>query len=171
MKLKKVRSNLFVDTRATATKSAQDIVKTIWQWEEKTVPQWIADLAEFDALDVAETTKRAELRSAAAAWDGTLASIKQITRDVVRLGRTRFRKQPAKLKHFEVLKTNAKGRQGIYDQGRELEKAWLQTDATWEPLDDVTSGLLGSTLAAALALADTHTDKKARKRSWFGTIS
>ena len=165
MKLKKIRSVLFVDTRATATKSAQDIVKAIWAWEEKTVPQWIADLADFDVLDVAETTKRAELRSAAAAWDGTLTSIKQITLDVVRLGRTRFRKQPAKLKHFEVLKTNARSRQDVYDQGRELEKAWLQTDAAWEPLDDVTTAVLGSTLAAAMALADTHVTKKAQWRT------
>ena len=115
MKLKTIRSLLFVETRATASKVAQDIVKTLWTWEEKTVPQWIADLAEFDVLDVAEVTKRAELRSAAAVWNGTLSSIKVITKDVVRLGRIRFRNDPTKLDQFKALRTNGQSRNDIYD--------------------------------------------------------
>ena len=165
MKLKTIRSLLFVETRATASKAAQEIVASLWVWDEKPVAEWIADLAELDTLDVAEVTKRAELRSAAAAWDDTLSQVKQIIRDVVRLGRIRFRKQPTKLHQFEVLKTNGKSRQAIYDQGRALEKAWLETDAAWEPLEDLTAGSLGSLLAAALAQSEAHVDMKAQWRT------
>ena len=160
MKLKTFRSLLFVETRATASKVAQDIVKTLWTWEEKTVPQWIADLAEFDVLDVDEVAKRAELRSAAAAWDGTLSTIKVFTKDVVRLGRIRYRNDPAKLEQFKALRTNGKSRKDIYDQGRDLEKAWLAIEPTWVPMTDLTNGVLGSALGSALALGDTHAAKK-----------
>jgi hypothetical protein len=165
MKPKKVRSILFVDTRTTASKAAQDIVKAVWLWEEKTVPQWLADMAEFDTLDVAETTKRAELRSAALAWNGTTAAIKEITKDVVGFARIRFRKQPSKLRHFTVLKTNAKGRHSIYQQGLDAHKAWVETDPTWEPRVDLTNSVLGSALASALALGDMHATKKAQWRT------
>jgi len=165
MKVKTIRSILFVDTRATASKAAQDIVKAIWTWEEKSVPQWVADLAEFDTLDVAETTKRAELRSAALAWDGTVAGIKQMTKDIVRLAKVRFRKQPAKLEHFTVLKTNSRGRNGIYDEGRAAEKAWQETDPTWAPWEEMSIGVLGSSLANALALGDAHATKTALWRT------
>jgi hypothetical protein len=165
MKVKMIRSILFVDTRATASKAAQDIVKALWEWDEKTVAQWIADLAEFDVLDVAETTKRAELRSAALAWDETAAGIKQMTQDIVRLAKVRFRKQPAKLDHFTVLKTGSRSRSGIYDQGRAAEKAWLETDPSWAPWPDMSASVLGSSLASALALGDVHAVKKALWRT------
>jgi hypothetical protein len=165
MKIKWIRSTLFVETRATASKVAQDIVKAIWTWDEKTVPQWLADLAEFDVLDVAEVTKRAELRSAALAWDGTLGTIKEHIKDLVRLGRIRFRNNPTKLHHFEVLHTNGRSRQDIYDQGRAAEKAWLETDPTWVPMPELTTAVMGSNLANSLALGDTHAAKKGQWRS------
>lgn len=161
MKIRSIRSILFVDTRATATKAAQDIVKALWTWEEKTVPQWVADLAEFDVLDVAEVTKRAELRSAALALDSTLSTVKEITKDVVRIARSRYRKQPTKLDHFTPLKTNGRSRATIYDQGRAAEKAWALTDPAWEPVEEVSLAVLGSALANALALEDTHVAKHA----------
>lgn len=129
-------SILFIRRRARATRNAQGIVSVDWVWEEKSVPDWDADLKDLKAREEAESSTRAELRAVTAQWQARVDRTQSLTRSIVRLGKIRFRNDPEKLALFEKLQTSGTSRDSIRKQGIALRDAWAENDAKWIPLQE-----------------------------------
>jgi hypothetical protein len=160
-RMKKIRSLRFVARRTRATAAAQADLADRWLWEEKSVAEWNAAHARFDELLIHECNARAALRNATAAWDLALDRLQAITRDVVHLGRVRFRREPVKRALFAALATDATSRDARFNQAAALRDAWDKAESTWVPLPDVTLPALRAwleecdALKAAFGGADT----------------
>jgi hypothetical protein len=133
-----MRSLAHVRKRAEATYISQAARADTWVWSEKTVAEWEADVRAFDPLVEDESLTKLRLQGVADAWDRQLQQVQAITRDVVRLGRVRFRKDPVKLALFKPLKTRATSRANKQKEGVAARDAWQQADPAWQPLPDIT---------------------------------
>ena len=154
-----MRSIEFIIDRALASRSAQAAVAAVWLWSEKTVAAWDGDLGQMDILRSGEVSTRAELRAATAGWDTNLDGVQTVTRAVSRLGRIRFRRNPAQLAVFESLNTDARNRDDIYTQGLAARSAWQKADPTWVPLTDTDIDTMGDLLAGCEACKKDHSTK------------
>ena len=154
-----MNSIAFITERLQATCSTQQNLSTAtppWVWSQKTVPSWAAEVTLLEQLRIAEITKRAEWRATAATWDGDLAIIARITRDVKREGSFAFRGDAVKRELFRALRTEARSRDDIYNQGEAARAAWALVDPLWTYEEEVTLGSFGSLLAVALTRKSTH---------------
>lgn len=157
----------FVRNRARLTREAQASVTASagWTWDHKSLAQWDADITTLDQLKTTETQTRTEWRNATALWQADVDRIKQITKDVADFGADKFRHAPEKFKLFQALRTDARGRLGIYDQGRKAQSAWQQADPLWTFSPDIDLGGFGSLIATSDARAGTYNVKLAAWRS------
>ena len=154
-----MKSVPFVKNRALATRHAQASVAAQWVWAEKTVGAWDNALTELDTLSAVERTASVELQTQAANWDVTLKGIERTARDVVRLGRTRFRRDPAKLALFKATRVHAGSRESIQQSGLEVLEIWNQADAAWVPLPGVTAASFGALLSGSAAQKGSYAEK------------
>jgi hypothetical protein len=152
----------FTRTRTQATRDAQASLAaapTTWTWSEKTAVQWDTDLTTLDQLKIDESAKRTQWRNAAELWQADVDRIQQMTRDVVRKGTFRFRSDPVKLQLFEVLKTDATSRSGVYEQGLAARDAWQEVDPTWQLSTADSLGSFSSLLTNSLARQSAESAK------------
>jgi hypothetical protein len=154
-----MKSFPFVKNRALATRQAQASVADQWVWSEKTVAQWDSALTDLENLSAAERTANVNLQSQIANWDVTLKSIERTARDVVRLGRTRFRRDPARLALFKAIRVQSGGRESVQQSGLAVLELWNQADAAWEPLPGITSASFGALLATSTTQKISYTEK------------
>ena len=163
----------FIGTRTQATWAAQVSIATLWLWNLKTILQWSDDVTLLDQLNQAEGAKRTAWRNAAALWDVSLADIHDITRLMVVQAVNKYANDPVKLKPFQLLRTDARSRQDIYDQGFDAYHEWQNADAAWTVTRgtvEVTLGTLGSLLSAAVAQRGTYRTKLTDWRKAAGTL-
>ena len=159
-----MKSIRFAKNRAEKTRDSQVALAASppggagWVFDKKTVLQWQTDCATFEQLLIGEISRRTEWRNAAALWQADVDTIKAITQSVVALGRVHFADDPVKRKRFIALRTNAQGRDGIWEQGHKALKAWQVANAAWVPDDGsgTTSDGFGSLLASCSARKGTH---------------
>jgi hypothetical protein len=130
-------------------------------WSKKTVLQWQNDCGTLTQLREDEILKRTELRNAATLWQSDVDRIKYLTRTVATLGAAHFSNDPDKQENFTRLRTDARGRVGIEQQGHEAHDGWMTADATWVPDDGNNTELsaFASLLAACHARHLTHITK------------
>ena len=156
----------FTCERAAATRDTQALLAAApfsWTWKGKTIPNWSADLVELEQLKIDEVAKRAAWRNAATLWDDRLREIQLITREVKREGVFALGADPVVRRAFEGLRTDAASRDDIYNQGLAAVEVWKEANPGWSYSDDITSGGLGSLLAASLAQKQSHGTKQ---RAW-----
>ncbi len=165
-----MKSLPFVKDRALASRNAQASVAAQWVWPEKTVAQWDSALSELDTLTAAERTAGVDLQTQSANWDVTLKNIERTARDVVRLGKTRFRRDPAKLALFKSTKVRASSRERIQQSGLAVLEVWTQADAAWEPLPGVTVAAFGTLLSGSAAQKVSYTQKFTAWREASGEL-
>ncbi len=144
-----MKSLEFTITRATATRDAQETIAATWIWPDRTMSDWNNNLTVLASYGSAENVKRVDLQAQAAAWDVNIQAIYEMTRDVMRMGRTRFRNDPVNLALFKRLKNKAGGRLTVQKQGAALRDAWQKADAAWVPLPTVTLAALNVLLTAS----------------------
>lgn len=154
-----MKSVPFVKNRALASRHAQASVAGQWVWAEKSVAQWDSALTELNNLGAAERAASVELQTQAANWDVTLKGVERTARDVVRLGRTRFRRDPARLALFKATRVRGGSRENIQQSGLEVLEVWNQADVAWEPLPGVTAASFGAQLAIGTAQKGAYAEK------------
>lgn len=148
----------FVARRLAATVDVQQhLVETVpWTWSEKPLLEWKDDKVELQELQSLEGRARTEWRFAAGEWDGKLAEIQRISREVRQSATYRFRKDQVRQRTFARLHTDARNRADIYDQGKALEIAWTEADPGWSYSTEVTLASFGDLLMEIPALKKTH---------------
>ena len=151
-----MKSLPFVKQRALATRNAQASVASLWIWPEKTVKQWDNALGELDSFIAVERTASVNLQEQAAGWDVALQEIERTSRDVLRLGKTRNRRDPAKLAVLKATKLRFGSRENIQQTGFNVLEVWNKIDPGWEPLP-------GTKAAAFQSLLE---DSDAQKKSY-----
>lgn len=152
----------FTRARAQATRDTQASLTTAptsWTWSQKTIIQWDAEIASLDQFVADESAKRTQWRNAAESWQAALDGIQSLTRQVASIGRIHFRNDAVKLALFEALRTDARDRAGVYEQGLAARDAWQEADPAWTVSASVSVSTLSSALTDALAKQAAHSAK------------
>ncbi len=160
-----MKSVLFVVTRALATRNVQAALAALWIWIEKTVQGWDDALAAIAQKENALSAALVAMRSQAQVLDGSLEEVTRISRDVVRLGKSRFRNEAEKAALYHSVRLEFDGRPLTQKTGRSVYEVWAKTDAAWVPLPDLTLSVLGSLLAAAEAQEAVLSQKRTAWRA------
>ncbi len=154
-----MKSISFTMSRLLATSTTQLGLSTgtpPWVWSGKPAAQWGPEHTGLEQLRIQEINKRADWRAAAATWDLSLGNIQRVSRDVKREGVYYFRAQPAVLSRFRALRTDAQGRDGLYNQGEAARALWAKADGAWVFDAEVELSNFGSLLANSLAEKAAH---------------
>ncbi len=146
-------SILFIRRRARASRNAQNTISVEWVWSEKSVADWDNDLLNLKTKEDNESSTRADLRAVTAQWQHRVDVTQSHTRNIVRLGKIRFRNDAEKLDLFDKLRSSGTSRDTIRRQGLALRDAWQKNDPAWVPLKDEAKQEV--TLAVFSALLDT----------------
>jgi hypothetical protein len=137
-------TNEFIYARTIATVAAQKTFESEWLWDEKTVVQWDADIAAYEAqrdvLAACDTTARLAQSRLDVAIDG----LHQVTLQGLSMAKTKYRSQPVEAHILRTLTANSVNRGAVMEEALEWEVAWEEIDPAWVPVP-------GNTLAALAA--------------------
>lgn len=131
--------------RARATRSAQNSVKDVWVWDEKTIADWDAAIADAQAGTQAVDAGEADLLARRGSLDKALDDLAGQTRRGLALVKIRYRNDSAK----RTVVARLTGRSDSRTRTLESASAWA---TAWAELDPAFAPTTGSTLAAFNAL-------------------
>ena len=138
-------------TRALATRNVQASIIAQWLWPYKTVAQWDEALTGISIKETTLSQALVALRAQAQALDGSVGQISGIARDVLRMGKVRFRNDAEKKALFDSVRVVLDSRAEAQKTGRAVYEVWSKADAAWVPLPALELSVLGSLLASAEA--------------------
>ena len=128
-------------TRARATRSAQNSVKDVWVWDEKTIADWDAAIADTQAGQQAVAANEADLLARRGSLDNALSDLADQTRRGLALAKIRYRNDGAR----RTVVARLTGRSDSRTRALESASAWA---SAWAELDPAFAPTTGSTLAA-----------------------
>jgi len=123
----------FVLKRAVATRNAQESVQPAWVWDEKTVPQWNADIKTVQTREQAVADGEARLLARRGPLDAALDDLHNRTVQAVTMAKVRYRDDPAKGAVLRSLNAGGQSRSEILDEATEWEAAWREVAGDWRP--------------------------------------
>lgn len=126
-------SNEFILERAIATRAAQNVITTTWQWEEHTVAAWDADIEEFITQKETITDLESAKTAAAAALDVKLDQLHDRTQISLSLFKGKHRDNPSLTHVLKPLTAEGGSRGAILEEALEFESEWEQWDPGWLP--------------------------------------
>jgi hypothetical protein len=125
----------FILARAKTTRHAQEDLKPSWMWNEKTLEQWDLEIAGLQRMQEAFSTAEFSRNSARAALDADLQDLHRRTMQWLAMAKFHFREDPSKYEAIKRLTCKAVGRRGIAQEAMDLETAWQEAGAEWEPTE------------------------------------
>lgn len=165
------RSIDFIRQRAQATRSAQDQLAPTWVWEGKTVVQWDAEVAAFEASMQQAAAAEAERLAVRGSLDASLDTLHRRTMQGIALAKVKYQKDPVSFTQLENLTARGDSRMAIRDEALEWEAAWGQLDDSWEPLPGNTFPAFQALRAQCATLTDDYADKNALWRAKAETMN
>jgi hypothetical protein len=150
----------FVIDRAQKTRNTQKAITAKWQWEEKTVAQWDADLIAIEAQNEVLAATIATMKDKRAKADELLDQLDEWTGEGLTTIRERLRDQPEKLATLETLTSIGSSRSMKLEEALEWEKAWTLLDATFAPTSTNTLAAFKALRLDAIAKLKTYHDSE-----------
>jgi predicted RNase H-like nuclease (RuvC/YqgF family) len=150
----------FVIDRAQKTRNTQKAIAAKWQWEEKTVAQWDADLAAIEAQNEVLAAAIATMKDKRAKADELLDQLDEWTGEGLTTIRERYRDQPEKLATLETLTSMGSSRSMKLEEALEWEKAWTLLDPSFSPTSTNTLAAFKALRLDAIAKLKTYHDSE-----------
>jgi hypothetical protein len=125
----------FTITRAKTTRHAQEDLKSIWLWNERTLDQWDNEIADLQRIQEICSSARFARNSARAALDASLQEIHRRTMQFLAMAKFHFRNEPAMFEAISRLTSSGVGRRAIAQEAMDLESAWQKAGPEWAPTD------------------------------------
>jgi hypothetical protein len=150
----------FVIDRAQKTRNTQKAIAAKWQWEEKTVAQWDADLAAIEAQNEVLAATIATMKDKRAKADELLDQLDEWTGEGLTTIRERLRDQPEKLATLDTLTSIGSSRSLKLEEALEWEKAWTLLDPSFSPTSTNTLAAFQALRLDAIAKLKTYHDSE-----------
>jgi hypothetical protein len=125
----------FIITRAKTTRHAQEDLKSIWTWNERTLDQWDNEIADLQRIQEICSSAKFARNSARAALDAGLQEMHRRTMQFLAMAKFHFRNEPSMFEAINRLTSCGKGRRAIAQEAMDLESAWQKAGPEWTPTD------------------------------------
>jgi len=126
--------NLVV-TRAKTTRHAQEDLKSIWIWNERTLYQWDNEIADLQKIQELCSSAKFDRNSARAALDDGMQEMRRRTMQFLAMAKFHFRNESAILEAINRLTSRGIGRSMIAQEAMNVESAWQKAGPEWAPTE------------------------------------
>lgn len=164
-------TNDFVTERATASRSAQEIIAATFAWDEMTDTAWESAINEM--LEQKETVadKNVIKVGDADALDMQLDLLHDRTVSSLGLFRVKYRDNPAMIHTLKPLSAKGGSRGNIQDEALDFESAWEKWAPTWLPRPTQTLASFKTLRELCLALREPYSKSKQVWREATGSYN
>ena len=128
-------ANPLIITRAKTTRHAQENLKSVWVWNERTLDQWDSEIADLQRIQEVCSSARFARNSARAALDAGLQEMRRRAMQFLAMAKFHFRNEPSIFEAINRLSTRSGGRRAIFQKAMDLESAWQKADPEWAPTE------------------------------------
>jgi hypothetical protein len=125
----------FIITRAKTTRHAQEDLKSIWIWNERTLDQWDNEIADLQRMQETCSSAKFARNSARAALDAGLQEMHRRTMQFLAMAKFHFRNEPSMFEAINRLTSCGEGRRAIAQEAMDLESAWQKAGQEWAPTE------------------------------------
>jgi hypothetical protein len=125
----------FVIRRAKTTRHAQEDLKSLWIWNEKTLDQWDNEIADLQRTQELCSSAKFVQNSARAALDAGLQEIRRRSMQFMAMAKFHFRNEPSMFEAISRLTSGGGARRAITQEAMDLESAWEKAGPEWAPTD------------------------------------
>ena len=126
-------SQEFIVNRTRCTVSVQLQIAPTWVWSGKTVAEWETDLVNCNTRLEAMFKAEAKMKARRGKVEAAMEDLHEVTVVYLTLLKTLQRKDAAHLELLGPLSASGGSRNGILDEAADLQSAWEEIDAEWEP--------------------------------------